>query len=133
MYATVLVPVSLDQETTAEAACAVARALRNPGARMVLLHVMEEIPGYAQTYLPEGTQDRLCRDAEAALRRIGGEEAEVIVTSGHPSRTILDTAEREAADCIVIASHDPGLPDYFLGSTATQVVRHAHCSVHVLR
>ena len=34
---------------------------------------------------------------------------------------------------IVIASHDPGLADYLLGSTAGRVVRHAHCSVLVVR
>ena len=34
---------------------------------------------------------------------------------------------------IVIASHDPGLVDYLLGSVAARVVRHAHCSVLVTR
>ncbi|WP_170501927.1 universal stress protein, partial [Ruegeria atlantica] len=36
-------------------------------------------------------------------------------------------------DCIVLASHKPGMKDFFLGSTAALVVRHARCSVHVLR
>jgi nucleotide-binding universal stress UspA family protein len=33
----------------------------------------------------------------------------------------------------VIASHDPGFVDYFLGSVAARFVRHAHCSVLVAR
>jgi universal stress protein F len=33
----------------------------------------------------------------------------------------------------VIASHRPGIQDYFLGSTASRVVRHANCTVHVMR
>ena len=55
------------------------------------------------------------------------------MVTGHAARTILDYAEQMKADCIVIASHDPGIQDYFLGSTAARVVRHAHCSVHVVR
>jgi len=38
-----------------------------------------------------------------------------------------------AVDLIVIASHRPGLKDYFLGSTAGRVVRHSPCAVHVIR
>ena len=34
---------------------------------------------------------------------------------------------------IVMASHDPVLSDYLLGSVAARVVRHAHCSVLVAR
>ena len=37
------------------------------------------------------------------------------------------------ADLIVINSHKPGVEDYFLGSTASRVVRRAPCSVLVLR
>jgi nucleotide-binding universal stress UspA family protein len=47
--------------------------------------------------------------------------------------TILETAKEIGADLIVIASHRPGLQDYFLGSTAARVVRHAECAVLVDR
>ena len=40
---------------------------------------------------------------------------------------------RQQADLIIIASHKPGFQDYFLGSTAAKVVRHAPCSVLVVR
>ena len=42
-------------------------------------------------------------------------------------------AKEKNADMIIIASHRPGLQDYFLGSTAAKVVRHATCSVLVVR
>ena len=48
-------------------------------------------------------------------------------------KKILETAEDEGADLIIIASHQPGIQDYFLGSTAARVVRHAQCSVLVTR
>ncbi|WP_371932559.1 universal stress protein [Pararhizobium sp. IMCC21322] len=46
---------------------------------------------------------------------------------------MVEYAESNGVDCIIIASHRPGLQDYFLGSTAARVVRHAHCAVHVIR
>lgn len=55
-----------------------------------------------------------------------------VVKHGHPARAIVNLAQEEGHDCIVIPS-----PAHWhhlrLGSTAAGVVRHAHCSVHVLR
>jgi nucleotide-binding universal stress UspA family protein len=68
-----------------------------------------------------------------AIVKSTGIEMEVDIRIGHPSRTILEVAEEKAADLIIIASHQPGLQDYFLGSTAAKVVRHAKCSVLVVR
>jgi len=56
-----------------------------------------------------------------------------VIRSGHASNTILAVAKERGADLIIIASHRPGLQDYFLGSTASKVVRHANCSVLVVR
>ncbi len=55
------------------------------------------------------------------------------VVTGHAGNTIVDYAAEHEVDCIVIASHKPGLQDYFLGSTAARVVRHSPCAVHVIR
>ncbi len=57
----------------------------------------------------------------------------VVVVVGHAGRTIQDYAERHGSDCIVLASHQPGIHDYFLGSTSAWVARHSKCSVHVIR
>jgi len=63
----------------------------------------------------------------------GVDNATLNIVEGHSGRTILDYAENHQADCIVVASHRPGLQDYLLGSTAARVVRHASCAVHVVR
>ena len=55
------------------------------------------------------------------------------LVKGHSARTIIDYATQHGFDCIVIGSHKPGLSDFFLGSTAARVVRHAPCAVHVHR
>ncbi|WP_245271088.1 universal stress protein [Hoeflea phototrophica] len=55
------------------------------------------------------------------------------VQARHPGSTIVEYAAAHEIDCIIIASHRPGLQDCFLGSTASRVVRHAKCAVHVIR
>ena len=52
MYDNILVPISFDEDRDAEGSLAVARALSNAGGKITLLHVMEQIPGYAISYMP---------------------------------------------------------------------------------
>jgi nucleotide-binding universal stress UspA family protein len=135
MYKHVLVPVSFDDERNSAGALAVAQLLAGDDGRISLLHVVEEVPNYAISYLPEGYRDQ----AKEAVRKELGDMASALpkatahVIDGHSSRTILDWAEKHEPDCIVIASHRPGVQDMLLGSTAAKVVRHATCAVHVIR
>ena len=46
---------------------------------------------------------------------------------------VLAEAESVKADLIVIGSHRPAMSTYLLGSNATTIVRHAPCSVMVVR
>ncbi len=46
---------------------------------------------------------------------------------------ILKAAAESDCDLIVVASHRPALKDYLLGPNAARVVRHANCSVLVVR
>jgi nucleotide-binding universal stress UspA family protein len=71
--------------------------------------------------------------AEALKGEVGSADVRTVAVTGHSARSILDYAEAHDVDCIVIASHRPGLQDFFLGSTAARVVRHATCAVHVVR
>ncbi len=57
----------------------------------------------------------------------------VEIRKGPVATSILEAADSHEADLIIIASHRPGLADYFLGSTAARVVRHAQCPVLVDR
>ena len=112
-----------------------ARRLRAEDGTIIALHVLEPVPGYASYYLPPDHESEIQKTAEAAIRDRVGEQAdaEVVVLSGHPGATITEFAEEVGADCIIVGSHKPELQDYLLGSTAARVVRHAPCSVHVLR
>ena len=46
---------------------------------------------------------------------------------------LLQEASEWDADLIVVGSHRPVMSDYLLGSNAKTIVRHAQCSVLVVR
>ncbi len=56
-----------------------------------------------------------------------------VVRSGSIYSEILNTAEELSSDLIVVMSHIPDLGDYLLGPNAAKIVRHARCSVLVVR
>ena len=135
MYKNILVPISFDAERNAKGAVEVARTLADEGGKINLVHVIEQIPGYAASFLPKEFMEKQHRSMLDDLTELARDlpNASSAVIAGHAGRTLLDWAEEHEVDCIVIASHRPGMQDLLLGSTASQVVRHAGCAVHVLR
>ncbi|MGC9419417.1 MAG: universal stress protein [Rhodovulum sp.] len=135
MYSNILVPVAVDHGPDLEEVLAVARLLRNADGKITVMTVAEAIPPYVSQYLPEDqeakTRATIHDDLKGELE--DAPDIEIRVITGHAGMTIVDYAERHGVDCIVMHSHRPGLKDYFLGSTAARVVRHAPCSVHVIR
>jgi nucleotide-binding universal stress UspA family protein len=56
------------------------------------------------------------------------------LVEGDPKSQIIDIAERWHADMIVLGSHGrTGLARFLMGSVSQAVVRHAHCSVEIVR
>ncbi len=135
MYSHILVPIAFDHDRDSKEALSIARALAADGATITALHVMEEVPAYVAQYLPEGRLEENRSELQAKLNAdLGGlKGVNPVVVSGHPGHSIIEYAADHDADCIVVASHKPGIQDYFLGSTAARVVRHAPCAVHVCR
>ncbi len=135
MYKNILVPVVFDQSHDTNAAFLCASALADEGAKFTVLHVMEAIPSYAEFQIPSDALARAHDEIRKELKHLaaGLGDAEAVLVTGHAGRTIVDYAADHDIDCIVVASHTPGLKDYFIGSTADRVVRHAGCAVHVVR
>ncbi len=135
MYHHLLVPVAYEPDRPFRPALTVARKLAAPGARLTLLHVIEEAPAFAIDYLPDGWREDLRRaiEADLAAQLAVIDNGQVIVSEGNPGRVILDWARDNEVDCIVMPSHRMGVQDMLLGSTSSRVVRDAGCAVHVLR
>jgi len=113
-----------------------AMAIAGDDAKVTLLFVIPEVPPVLGLQVPAGSAEKAKEDAEEQLQELASSNGAPQTTSvatavGKPHHRILELAERQHVDLIVMASHQPGLADYLLGSVAANVVRHAKCSVHV--
>ena len=136
MYKNILVPIDMAHIDEGNDIIELAKQHSAEGAKIILLNVVEEIPSWAAAEIPVDIIDRTkeaSRSKLEALAKAGGPSVEARLRSGHAYNTILDEANSSGADLIIIRSHRPGLQDYLLGSTAAKVVRHATCSVLVIR
>lgn len=135
MYQHVVVAITFETDHDPERSLQAAQALAGKGAQVTLLHVKDSVPSYAIDYVPQDYDIRLKEAIRDRLTELSDrfEHGTGVLVEGHSGTTILEWAAANGADCIVIASHRPGLRDFLLGSTAGRVVRHATCSVHVVR
>lgn len=135
MYKNILVAIDPTHEHAEDALHMGLHLAEDAMSRVTALTVVAPIPSAVALELPDEVIAQAAERMLADLRRIVGPNSEVatVVQHGNPGPTIVEYARDNAIDCIVIASHKPGLSDYFLGSTAARVVRHAPCAVHVMR
>jgi len=134
MYKKIVVALGLDHGHGVKA-IDTARKLLAEGGEIVALHVIEPVPGFVKNYVSTDPEPEIRNAAEEAIAERIGErkDAEAVVLIGYPGPTVTEYAETIGADCIIVGSNKPELRDYLLGSTAARIVRHAPCSVHVLR
>ncbi len=141
MFKEILLPIDLgDVESSRNAVSTAIELSRTEGAR---LHLLCVVPGYSMSivsqYFPEGFEEKSLAEAAQQLddfiaKNIPTEIASpAIVASGTVYKEILRVAGEIGCDIIVMASHRPELKDYLLGPNAARVVRHANCSVLVVR
>ncbi|MGX9355224.1 universal stress protein [Roseobacteraceae bacterium S113] len=134
MYKKILVPMALDHGISPQT-LEIAKTLADEGAEILALHVYEPPTGAAAAYVSPDLAENALAQAKARLsdKIAGHAQITGVIIEGHSAREIIQYANTHAVDCIVIGSHKPELSDYFLGSTAARVVRHADCAVHVHR
>lgn len=146
--ATILIPVDLDHESSWKRALPAAiDQARLIGGKVTLMTVVPNITaGLDWRYAVRGETGSLkynLKEIEQAagirLKELMGQfvpadlQGETVVAHGTIYHEIVQTAERLAADLIVMASHRPSLKDYLLGPNAARVARHARRSVHIVR
>lgn len=139
MYKKILVPVDLAEVDVASPALAQAAELSNLwGAQLRLVNVQSLMPATFMDYVPAGFDEEQRGQAERtlaeiALRVSSKTEVTSVVRVGGVYPEILAEADAWGADLIVIGSHRPAMSTYLIGSNAKTVVRHARCSVLVVR
>lgn len=93
------------------------------------------------TFFQSSHHDAALQEAKARLNQIAekqlGAEANAkvrhVVATGKAYEQILITASKADSDLIVIGANAPDVADFLLGPNASRVVRHARCSVYVVR
>lgn len=135
MYKHILLPVAPENVENARKELIVAKRLLHDEGRLTLLTVLEPAPSYVAHLIPEKVREEIARETAATLTSLADGAPHILTktATGLPGRTIVDHAERNGVDLVVIASHVPGPGDIIFGSTAAWVVRHCGCSVHVIR
>ncbi|MEZ4405410.1 MAG: universal stress protein [Polyangiales bacterium] len=146
VWKTLLVPTDFSEGARVALRLA-ADVAREHGARVVLLHVAELLPGITpETVIqPEGaatpmrvedftrTQAQGWMDQDRAIAAAGLEVATDVVL-GPTVQSILDAAARHAADLIVMGTHGrAGLAHLMLGSVTERVVRQSTVPVLTVR
>ena len=140
MYKTLFVPVDLSELPTAQPAidCAVPLASAS-GGTIRLINVRSIVPMTYMEFVPPSFDEGQQLEAEAALAEVAAgvplppERVSAVVRLGSIYNEVLEEAEKTGADLIVVGSHRPTMATYLLGSNAATIVRHARCSVLVVR
>ncbi len=137
MYHKILIAVAPDHPETVAELVRAARALAAPDAAIEALSVVLAVPTYIEIEIPKSIYEKSVQEVRAKLDAdLAGVEADDIrrvVKIGNPAREIESCQKEGGHDLIVLRSHRPGMQDLLMGTTAGRVVRHAPCSVHVIR
>jgi nucleotide-binding universal stress UspA family protein len=136
MFKKILVPVDLAHSELAGKMINLAREMGGKDADIVVMHVVHDIPVYAAVEISGELLEQSQKWAKNELEKLAKDNkiaGKTELRHGSPGTAIVEAAAEHKADLVIVASHKPGLSDYFLGSTAARVVRHAQCPVLVMR
>ncbi|MEO9780418.1 MAG: universal stress protein [Sedimentitalea sp.] len=140
MYDDIMLPVDPESVTASSKAIETAvRIAQDYGATLHILSVIPRLGRYAANIFPEDFAEENADTVKRTLEQIGSdialqtERLRLHVATGSVYDEIITLSRKAEIDLIVLASHRPELSDYLLGPNAARVVRHADCSVMVVR
>lgn len=109
------------------------------------LDIVAVLPDYGMSvvgsFFSQDHHDQMVKDAKGQLNdlvsAVLGEEVNQkvrhVITTGRVYDEILRIATKTDASLIVVGAHKADFKDYLLGPNAARIVRHAKCSVYVVR
>ncbi len=149
MTVSILAPVDLmDLQTSKKVMdSAVAQTQMANGHLTVMTVVPDIIAGLDWRYAIRGEtggsgdldMSKIVKEALERLNKVvaemtpDGMTVTTLARRGSVYEQVLNVAEEIKADQIVMGAHRPGLSDFLLGPNTARVVRHASCSVNVVR
>lgn len=131
--------VAYDGSESARRALDQAAALsRSNGAKISVVSVAEPLPQFGRAgamLTPEEVREHANEllDAKAALA-VKGVTTQMVERKGEAASMIIDEAEKEGSDVIVMGTRGLNAAErWLLGSVSSRVVQHARCNVLVVR
>ena len=141
MFKDILLAIDLNDQSSWDKALPIAEDFVR--ASDGTLHIMTVMPDFGMSivgqFFPKGYEKDVGEKVLAALRDFvksnvpNDIKTQRIVGEGTVYEVILNMAEKINADMIVVSSGRDDLKDFLLGPNAARVVRHANCSVTVVR
>jgi nucleotide-binding universal stress UspA family protein len=140
MFKKILVPIDTTQPAIAEPGVQFAAqlaALSNAAVR--LIYVLPPVPAHLRELVPETAAaareeaDRATLLDMAKKANVPMDYFSIALRAGAVAEEVLAEAEYWGAHLIVIGAHNPSARTFLLGSNAEKILRHANCSVMVVR
>lgn len=141
MYKNILLAVDLNDETSWKRA--LPEAVELTRASDCKLNVMTVIPDFGMSivgqFFPKNYEKDVSKKVMAALHEFvkvnipDDIKVRHAVGEGNVYEAILNMAKEASCDLIVVSSGRDDLKDFLLGPNAARIVRHANCSVLVVR
>lgn len=132
-----------DGSATAERAVREAASLaRSTGARLVLVSALSDLHPYRERLQSSAREDLidLGKVSEQVLQRaadaVSGDDLEIETVSrqGDPAEVLIDVAEEQGAQLIVLGDRGLGaVKRFLLGSVSNKLAHHAPCNVLIVR
>lgn len=112
----------------------------DPEAELWILSVIPNFGlGVVEEYLPKGWTKEITQKTKEALEKIVAQnipediKPHVSVKRGVVYQELLESAEKNEIDLIVMSAIHPNRKDYLLGPNVAKVARHADISVLIVR
>jgi nucleotide-binding universal stress UspA family protein len=140
MYKRIILAIDLAEPTsTPKGLTQAAELAKAGGGELRLVNVQPVMPATFMEYVPvdfdveQATRAKEALDVILAALDLPAERKSAATRAGGIYHELLQEASDWGADLIVVGSHRPVMSDYLLGSNAKTIVRHAQCSVLVVR
>ncbi len=140
-YKNIAIPINLEHDSSWR--IALPDAIEYARAHNATLHLLTvvphvDIPAIA-IHLPDDMDRHVRQEGLAAIGEFIAQHipddivAKAHVGQGKVHKEVLRLATSIKADLVVMASHRPDLEDYLISANAAYVMRHAACSVLIVR
>ncbi|MBU2965595.1 universal stress protein [Amphritea sp. 2_MG-2023] len=140
MFTNILIPLDLShKEQVVELAQIATKLAEGKPAQLNLLYVDQSfVHGAGDPQFDKSVHQGHRKEALEAMENLLSDlpdniQVKSLYRDGTAHDQILATAKQMNSDVIVMMARKPGISSYFIGSNAERVVRHAPCSVFIVR